>query len=251
MGNYTKQDNTDKVNGFDAKTAGIAFGADGEVDENTTFGLGYAFTRTNADLDSGDTDVNSHTLFAYGKYQPSEWYGRGMVSYNYGEYKEKASVAGISNKAKYDVNSFAVAAYAGYDMAGGITPEGGLRYMYVMPEDYTDGLGQKVSQDNVSVLTAVAAVKYSNDYVYGDAVITPKARLGLTYDLVSDNNTANVKLGDVSYRINGERLERFGAEAGLGVETKVNNWTLSAGYDLGLRKDYQSHTAMLKAKYEF
>ena len=116
---------------------------------------------------------------------------------------------------------------------------------------YTDSLGQHVETDDVNLLTAVASVKYTKDYAVDNAVITPKARLGLTYDVVSDNNTADVNIGNVSYRIEGERLERLGAEAGLGLEANVDNWTLSLGYDLGLRKDYQSHTGMLKLKYEF
>lgn len=251
LGNYTKQDATDKANGFDAKTAGLALGAEGKVSDNTNVGIGYAFTRADADSDSGDTDVNSHTLFAYGKYQPSAWYIRGMASYSYGEYKEDGSVAGISNKAEYNINNIGLQAYTGYEMPNGITPEAGLRYLYVMPEDYTDDIGQKINQDNVNVLTAVASLKYSHGYTYGNALLTPKARLGVTYDVISDNNTADVAVGNVSYKINGERLERLGFEAGIELENKIGNWTMSAGYDLGLRKNYQSHAALLKAKYEF
>ncbi len=58
-------------------------------------------------------------------------------------------------------------------------------------------------------------------------------------------------IGGMNYVVNGERLERFGVEAGLGFESGVDNWTFSVGYDLGLRKDYHSHTRMLKAKYDF
>lgn len=251
LGNYAKQDSTSDTTGFTGKTAGFALGLDGKVNEETTVGLGYAFARTTVDADSGDTDVDGHTLFVYGKYQPSQAYVRGVASYGFADYTEKFNVAGVSAKADYDTSNIGLQAFAGYDMDNGFTPEAGFRYIRQMQDGYTDSLGQHVETDDVNLLTAVASVKYTKDYAVDNAVITPKARLGLTYDVVSDNNTADVNIGNVSYRIEGERLERLGAEAGLGLEATVDNWTLSLGYDLGLRKDYQSHTGMLKLKYEF
>lgn len=251
LGNYAKQDSTSDTTGFTGKTAGFALGLDGKVNEDTTVGLGYAFARTTVDADSGDTDVDGHTLFVYGKYQPSQAYVRGVASYGFADYTEKFNVAGVSAKADYDTDNIGLQAFAGYDMDNGFTPEAGFRYIRQMQDGYTDSLGQHVETDDVNLLTAVASVKYTKDYAVDNAVITPKARLGLTYDVVSDNNTADVNIGNVSYRIEGERLERLGAEAGLGLEANVDNWTLSLGYDLGLRKDYQSHTGMLKLKYEF
>ena len=251
LGNYAKQDGTSDTTGFTGKTAGFALGLDGKVNEDTTVGLGYAFARTTVDADSGDTDVDGHTLFVYGKYQPSQAYVRGVASYGFADYTEKFNVAGVSAKADYDTSNIGLQAFAGYDMDNGFTPEAGFRYIRQMQDGYTDSLGQHVETDDVNLLTAVASVKYTKDYAVDNAVITPKARLGLTYDVVSDNNTADVNIGNVSYRIEGERLERLGAEAGLGLEATVDNWTLSLGYDLGLRKDYQSHTGMLKLKYEF
>ena len=120
-----------------------------------------------------------------------------------------------------------------------------------MQDGYTDSLGQHVETDDVNLLTAVASVKYTKNYTADNAVMTPKARFGLTYDLVSDNNPSDVNIGNVSYRIEGERLERLGAEAGLGLEANVDNWTLSLGYDLGLRKDYQSHSTSFSFKFAF
>ena len=251
LGNYAKQDSSSATTGFTGKTAGFALGLDGEVNEDITVGFGYAFARTSVDADSGDTDVNGHTLFVYGKYQPSQAYVRGAASYGFADYKEKFNVAGVSAKADYNTNNIGLQAFAGYDLDNGFTPEAGFRYIRQMQDGYTDSLGQHIKTDDVNLLTAVASVKYAKDYALDKAVITPKARLGLTYDVVSDSNTANVNIANVSYRIDGERLERFGAEVGLGLEANVDNWTFGLGYDLGIRKDYQSHTGTVKFKYEF
>ena len=251
LGNYAKQDSTSDTTGFTGKTAGFALGLDGKVNEDTTVGLGYAFARTTVDADSGDTDVDGHTLFVYGKYQPSHAYVRGVASYGFADYTEKFNVAGVSAKADYDTDNIGLQAFAGYDMDNGFTPEAGFRYIRQMQDGYTDSLGQHVETDDVNLLTAVASVKYTKNYTADNAVMTPKARFGLTYDLVSDNNPSDVNIGNVSYRIEGERLERLGAEAGLGLEANVDNWTLSLGYDLGLRKDYQSHSTSFSFKFAF
>ena len=57
--------------------------------------------------------------------------------------------------------------------------------------------------------------------------------------------------GGSSYQISGERLHRFGMEAGVGVTSTWNNWDFTVSYDGGFRRDYQSHTGSLKAKYHF
>lgn len=251
LGNYAKQDSSSATSGFTGKTAGFALGLDGKVNEDTTVGFGYAFARTSVDADSGDTDVNGHTLFVYGKYQPSQVYVRGAASYGFADYKEKFNVVGIAAKADYNSDNIGLQAFTGYDLDYGFTPEAGFRYMRQKQDGYTDSLGQHVKTNDVDLLTAVASVKYTKDYALDKAVITPKARLGLTYDVVSDSNTANVNISNVTYRIDGERLERLGAEIGLGLEANVDNLSFSLGYDLGIRKDYKSHTGTLKLKYEF
>ena len=251
LGTYAKQDNSSANSGFTGKTAGFALGLDGKVNEDTTVGFGYAFARTSVDADSGDTDVNGHTLFVYGKYQPSQAYVRGAASYGFADYKEKFNVAGVAAKADYNTDNIGLQAFTGYDLDYGFTPEAGFRYMRQKQDGYTDSLGQHVKTNDVDLLTAVASVKYTKDSALDKAVITPKARLGVTYDVVSDSNTADVNISNVTYRIDGERLKRLGAEVGLGLEANVDNLSFSLGYDLGIRKDYKSHTGTVKFKYEF
>ena len=249
--NHSKQDRSSKTAGFSGDTTGISFGLDGNLNDQTTIGIGYAYAQSDVDSAGRSTDIDSHNFFAYGKYQPSEWYVKGMMSYGMASYEEKANILGYTNKSKYDVNNYGLRAYVGYDFANGITPEGGLRYTYLTRDTYTDTLGQRVKTDDVDVLTAVLGVNYATTVETKGFKWSPKAHLAATYDLTSDNSNATVNIGSSVYDIKGNRLNRWGVETGIAAEMTLDNWDFSLGYDLGIRKDYQSHTGTLKAKYNF
>ncbi len=250
--NYSKQDGSSTHAGFTGKTAGFALGMDGKVNEDTMIGFGYANNQTDIDSLDRNIDVDGHTLFAYGKYQPAKWYVRGMAHYGFASYDEKSDVNGKHNSADYDVQNVGVSAYAGYDLPNGITPEAGLRFTHISQDDYTDYVGQHISVDDNDILTLVAGAKYSKTFTGEDGIHwTPKARAAVTYDVIKDDNNANVDIAGINYDVTGEKINRLEFEVGLGIEADVNNWNFSVGYDAGIREDYISHTGMFRARYNF
>ena len=215
-------------------------------------GFGYANNQTDIDSLDRDIDVDGHTLFVYGKYQPAKWYVRGMAHYGFASYDEKSDVNGKHNSADYDVQNIGVSAYAGYDLPNGITPEAGLRFTHISQDDYTDYVGQHISVDDNDILTLVAGAKYSKTFTGEDGIHwTPKARAAVTYDVIKDDNNANVDIAGINYDVTGEKINRLEFEVGLGIEADVNNWNFSVGYDAGIREDYISHTGMFRARYNF
>jgi len=249
--NHTKQDANASSDGFTANTRGIAFGIDGKVNEAITLGLGYGYTNTNADAGNNDVDVDGHNVFAYAQYQPNAWYVNGMISYGLSKYTEEKTPMGIAMKSKYDVDTYSANLTTGYDFENGFTPYGGLRYILAKQDGYNDG-AQYIKSDDNDVLTAVAGVKYGKDFKADTWTVKPNIRLAATYDMISDNSVANVNIiGGSNYQITGERLKRFGVETGVGVEATWGDWNLSVDYNGSFKKDFQSHTGMLKAKYNF
>ena len=251
LGGYAKQDNRFDAAGYSAYTGGYAIGYDGNVNCDTTVGFGYAYTTTDGESHGRDMDVSAHNLFAYGKYQPSEWYLRGAFTYGAAKYDEKSDVAGHSVTAKYDVHYTGLEAALGHDFANGLTPEFGLRTTYLMPDDYEDSLGQKVTNKDVFALSAAALLKYRNTYELNEYTVRPNVYAGLTYDLTDDGSNTAVRINEMNYDIIGKRLPRLGGEAGFAVEVSHDNIDLSVGYDMGYREDYISHTGMIKLRYNF
>jgi outer membrane autotransporter protein len=226
-------------------------GADGTINCETTAGIGYAYNYTKASSQGRDTDIKGHTIFTYAKYQPEAAYVRGGLSYGYADYSEKSKVANVGISSKYTVHAVSSEVATGYEFQDGFIPEAGLRYTYLNPESYTDSLGQKVKPDNTNLLTATLALHFRprcGDVWYN---VRPNGYIGLTYDLYGPNTATNVAIADSHYQISSKRMARLGAEGGIGVEFLTQDWDFSIGYDLGLREDYQSHTGMLKARYNF
>ena len=248
---HARQDSAHEHAGFSADTYAATFGMDGKMDQNTLIGLGYSTGDINANSKGRRFDANTHTLFAYGKYQPDNWYVRGMVDYGYAEYKERVKVASVQNTASYNIQNFGARAYVGYDYDNGVTPEVGLEATHIKRQNYTDDIGQHVNQHSVNLVTAKADVQYAKTYNKGCYLFKPKAHVGVSYDLISDNAYATVRVGGIPYQIWAHRLNRFGTTAGVGADIVFDNWTFTATYDAGLRSNYLEQSGWLKAKYSF
>ncbi len=255
--NKADHETTNKAEGFNSDTYGVAMGIDSEVNENTRLGFGYANSQTDVESAGRDTDVDTNSLFVYAKYQPKNWYVNTMLAYSWSEYDEKKSVMGYDASAKYDVDTIALqsmygyeAAYKGYD----VTPEFGLRYLHIDQDAYTNKLGSEVSANQEDVLTAVFGTKVAKNYTLDNGtVLRPELRAAVTYDLFDADNSANVLLANgASYTVDGEKLNRLGFEFGAKVTTKATNKVeVSAGYLTRIREDYQDHTLTVDAKYNF
>ena len=254
--NYADKDGTSKSHGFDVNTYGVAFGIDKTIGDGK-IGLGYAYSESDIDGYTRDTDVDTHSLFLYGKYKPADWYVNAVASYSFSNYKEKKSVLGYGAKAKYDVDTFGLQSMIGYDLnthGFGITPEAGLRYMHIAKDGYTDDLGTTAQDKDSNVLTGVAGVKVTKNFAAAKGInIRPEVRGALTYDLTSDSNNTAVSLANgAAIRVNGEELNRFGVELGAKVAADIcTNWEVAAGYEARIRKDYVDHTGLLSVKYKF
>ena len=257
MFNKSKLDDTSKAKGFDADSAGVAFGAEKFVTDDTKIGIGYAYTNTDIDGFMRSTDVDTHTAILYGEYKPSNWYVNGIATYGWSDYSEDKSVAGVGVKADYDVETFGLQAMTGYDMnvnGLGFTPEVGLRYVHIKQDAYTDSADQRVSANDSDILTGVIGAKVSKSWELSNGMlIKPEARIAATYDLFNDDVNSVVTLANGStYAVEGEALDRFGMEFGAGVTAEVNdNVELSLGYEGKFREDYEDHTGLINARYKF
>lgn len=253
----SKLDDTSKSEGFDADSAGVAFGIEKMVKDDVKVGVGYAYTQTDIDGFLRKTDVDAHNLMVYSEYKPADWYVNGILSYGWADYSENKYVLGNKVKADYDADTIGLQVMSGYDMMVkdvNVTPEAGLRYLHISQDSYTDTAGQKVSASDSDIVTAVIGAKAGKDFVLENGMnLRPEARLAFTYDIVNDDANSSVTLANgSSYQVEGEALDEFGVEFGLGLTADVNDKVeLSVGYEGKFRKDYYDNTGLLNAKYKF
>ncbi|MBO5284857.1 MAG: autotransporter domain-containing protein, partial [Alphaproteobacteria bacterium] len=252
----TDRETTSGIQGFKVKSHGVVGGFDKKLNQNTKLGLGLQYD--NADISSPNrkTDVDSLTGFIYGQYRPDNRFINWLASYGKADYDESKIALNQKFDAKYDAKTYALQGIAGYDLHfndNKITPEIGMRYYNIHRSTYKDGLGQRIKSQDMDILRAAAGVSFARDFCFGMCKITPEVYLGLTYDIIADNDKAVVMLDNgASYTVNGKRLNRLGYEAAVGLTASLNDSIeISLGYNGTYRKNYDNHMGLFNVKYKF
>lgn len=237
-----------KYYGFDDKHQGIIIGIDKLFENGSSLGLG--FQRDNADIKTLQRKMNfeTNTAFVYGEYVFGDMYTSGLLSYGSSNVDEKKQVLGTLYKDDYDAQFYGARALLGYE-GNWFNPEMEIRYQYLAAKKYTDGIGQKVSKESMDILTLRSGLRK----IWGSGLLRPEIYLGAGYDVLTDRHDAFVNIENgAGYRVYGQRLGRFSAEANLGLGIHFSNHlTISINYLGELRKHYYNHTGMLGLKYAF
>ncbi len=251
--NKSHKESTSDASSFSGRSTGLAFGADTQVAEDWTVGLGYAYLHTNVSSLNRHDRVLGDNFFLYGQYRPSNFFVQAALNYGDSKYEEEKDVAGNEVNADYHLKSYSANLTAGYELSEEIIPLFGLRYTNTQQAGYKDSVDQYVSSEKDDYLTAILGVQVQQESMFDDIKIRPALNLGLAYDLLSDNVSSRVSLPNgTAYDVNGERLHRLSFEAGLSVAALVSdNVEVVLSYDGSFRQDYNSNTGSLKLRYMF
>ena len=247
-------DNRTAAQGFNADTAGYVMGYDGNVDCDTSVGFGYAYTNTDTkgNINSRKSSISAQNMFVYGKYQPTQTYVRGAFIYGLADYDDKTSVAGYGISSKYNMHSVGAETALGHEYQNGLNPETGLRYTHLMPNDYTDSIGQKVENENITAISAFAKLKYKAEIKTDNQILfKPAIYIGANYDLNNSSHKINVAVANSRYTISSEPMSRFGFNGGLELAVSHDNVDLILGYDLNLHTKYNAHSGQIQFRYNF
>lgn len=249
-GMYNKSKQNDAFNGY---TRGIVAGVDTQIMRGLMLGAGYSYAHSDISAIARNTEIDSNTIFVYGQYKPTAWYMNAMANYTMSDYSEKSDVLGVAVKSDFDVDALGAAVMTGYDFAGGITPELGLRYMHISADEYKNSLGVKSKLGDSDYLTAVLGTKYAFDYrIARGFTLRPELRYAVKWDIVSDKSVATITMPGVnSYVLDGNRLSRIGAEFGGGLVMKYGDLSLALNYDIEVREGYTSQTGRVRARMLF
>lgn len=250
QGLYNKSKLNDSFNGY---TRGISVGFDGTVNNILTLGMGYMYGHSDIGAIARNTEVDSHSVFAYGQYQPSNWYMNAIVNYTMSDYSERGDALGVYVSGDYDLNAFGAVATIGYDFIGGITPEMSVRYLHIGSAEYTNSLGIRNKIDGTDYMTASIGTRYGFDMLLNNGwVLRPQMHYALKYDLISDDGRITVAMPGISaYSLDGESLSRIANEIGIGIGMTYGAFNMSLNYDIEARADYTSQTGRVKFRYEF
>ncbi len=242
--------------GFDARSRGLALGAESQLTDAVKVGVGYAYSNSDIKPDLNKTEIDSNTAMVYAEYKPNNWYVNGVAAYTWGRYDEtKYSLSSVGSK--YNVYTTSLQAMTGYDIhakALTLTPEAGLRYMNINQKSHTDSIGSKVAGNKSDIFTGVLGAKAVVDWAVSDTVVLkPEVRAAVTYDFVRDKASTVMTLANGSVlATEGSALKRLGGEFAAGFTSEIaDNLELGIFWEGKFRKDYTDNTGMIHVKYNF
>ena len=255
MGSQSELKDSDKLNGFESKTAGVAMGFEKQYSDYIRLGLGYAYSQTEIDGDLRNIDADTHSAIFYSEYKHPKFFLNFIASYGWSKYDETSLAA----SADYDVETMGMQAMAGYyALNTGVLrfiPEIGVRYVHTKQHDYESSIGAKYDNMSNDLLTGIVGARIAAIGGNKNGLrIMPEAKIAFTYDIEnSDDNRALVVLPNGgSYSVLTKGMNRFGVEFGAGVTAELSDKVdISVNYEGKFRKDYHDHTGIVKGKYKF
>ena len=270
FGSVGDQKARDGIDGYEYDIYGLAVGMDTRnIAEDLTIGLAFSYAHSEADSDNvnnTNTDVDSFFLTAYADYDlGSAYFLEGQIAYGFGDVDQtryNVGGAGTAALSSFDTDQYQFKASVGRDipLQNGVlfTPRATTNYVHVAPDNYTEsgagGTGLDTEIDNLDILELGVSFDMSYDYQTNGGMMQPHLSAGYRYDVIDDEVQASSTFigGGPAFQTEGfdPAEHRFDLGAGF-TYFSSNNWEFTADYVYDFRTDFDSHSGVLKAAYNF
>ena len=250
--------------GYKLDQKGITIGAD--TGDETLLGVAYSFFVNdikNKDNASNKEDVKSHIVTIYGKFDvTNEVFVSGQGQYGKSNIKKKRATGDLANNiasAKTKADSMAAKLEVGYDYEVAphvhLVPTVGASYANIQVKGYKEsgkGLNRAVAKRTTNRTSGLAGItaKYVAD-MGGSMKVIPEIHANVDYAFNTKNSATSVTIvnGIDAIATPSQKISKGFYNIGGSVKgIQADMYEISAGYDLGLAKKFQSHTGTLKLK---
>jgi len=255
------QDSRHGVAGYDANTNGIAVGADGKVNAETTVGLAYSYLTSDVKSDLGNkTDVSGHALTLYGNWARDNFFVDTSLMYGWNDNESKRYIAGTRAKADYDSEIFGVNALAGYTFQLNkqwlLEPQAGARYANVSMDSYHEkgsSAALNVGSQRYEIGEMGLGARLAAAFDLGAGGLEPEAKLMAWHDFIGDKagTTSTFVLGGTPFTTTGATPARDSYELGLGANYRVGAWSVGGTYNYLTSSGFDADTFSANVRYDF
>lgn len=255
------QDERRGVAGYDADSHGIAVGADGQLNADTTLGLAYSYLDTDVKSDLGSkTKVTGHALTAYSNWTHDNWFVDTSLMYGWNDNESKRYIAGTRAKGDYDSNVFGVSALAGYTVQWMpevvLEPQVGARYANVGMDSYREkgsSAALNVGSQRYEVGELGFGARLAADFALGTGSLEPEAKVMAWHDVIGDKvaTSSSFVLGGDSFTSRGTTPMRDSYELGLGANYRMGTWSVGGSYNYVTASGFNADGFTAKVRYAF
>ncbi|MBC8286024.1 MAG: autotransporter domain-containing protein [Nitrospinae bacterium] len=267
FGTYVDQSERQGIQGFEASTGGFAFGADKQTSNTFLLGLAasYSYTDVNSRLSENQTYINSYQGTVYGTYDFGNNYLNAQFGLAYNDYTGNRfiSVGAVDRQANADYEGYQVLTKfeLGRDLTlpneFEFTPSLGLFWAHVEINDYTEtGAGASnliVNDQDYDILNLSLRGELRRTWDINQGSLTPEVHLGYNYEAIDDQiqTVAAFTGGGNTFQSTGFDPANHSATGGAGLTYSSNNFDLVTTYGFEAKKDFVSHSALLKGRWNF
>ncbi|TDV48384.1 outer membrane autotransporter protein [Pseudomonas helmanticensis] len=255
------QDQRHGVAGYDADSHGIAVGADGQLNADTTLGLAYSYLDSDVKSDLGSkTKVTGHALTVYSNWTHDNWFVDSSLMYGWNDNESKRYIAGTRAKGDYDSNVFGVSALAGYTVQLRpevvLEPQVGARYANVGMDSYREkgsSASLNVGSQRYEVGEMGVGARLAAAFAVGTGSLEPEAKLMAWHDFIGDKvgTTSSFVLGGDSFTSRGTTPVRDSYELGLGANYRMGAWSVGGSYNYVTASGFNADGFTAKVRYAF
>ncbi|MCQ2997573.1 autotransporter domain-containing protein [Pseudomonas syringae] len=255
------QDSRHGIDGYDANSNGIAVGADGKLNADTTVGLAYSYLTSDVKSDLGNkTDVTGHAVTLYGNWAHDNFFVDTSLMYGWNDNESKRYIAGTRAKADYDSEIFGVNALAGYtfqlDKQWVVEPQVGARYANVSIDSYREkgsSAALNVGSQRYEIGEMGLGARLAAAFDVGVGSLEPEAKLMAWHDFIGDKagTTSTFVLGGTPFTTTGATPARDSYELGLGANYRVGAWSVGGTYNYLTSSGFDADTFTANVRYDF
>lgn len=257
------QKSSGNSSGYKFNQTGGAIGID--MGDESVFGIAYSYLKgdiKNKNNSTNKSSIETHAVSLYSKVTFTDTiFATGQAQFGVTKIKKKRATGDIANNIATSspsgdttLGKIEVGYDFSYEPAIHIIPAVGISYTSVHVKDYTEkgeGLNRTVGHRITSRTSGVANITAKYVLETGYAKIIPEVRAGIDYAFSTKNSGTEVKILDVIDEITtpSKNLNKSFYIVGAGIKTiQSDHYEISAGYDMGFSKKFQSHTGTLKLR---
>lgn len=265
IGGGALRNTANQVDGYRSRSFGLVAGVDHPLEDGGVLGLAASWTKGwnwGSDGAAGTfATMNSYQLTGYGLHRFGMAFLDWQVGVGYNQFNQTRAIQFLNQQAKadFDGQQYLVKVGGGHDFAVGgqttLTPLASLRFLRAVSDGYSESgsdANLTIERRGVQSLTHDLGGKVSWKFSSDIGQITPEVRLAWEHDYTQGPIASSGLIGGQSFTSTTARPSPDGAKLNLAVTLDTtDNMSLRAEYEGDVRADYQSHTGLVKATWEF
>ncbi len=268
LGGTIQQKQYPNSSGYNANTAGFAFGVDRQILDDTWLGLGLSSVGTHVsskDFPSKKTNINSRQITVYSSFSPGDYYIDHFTAIAFNSYNLMRSI-------KYNgLNYTATAKYSGIQPSSKISagfihginnfkiiPNCSVQYSVLGQKTYNEvgagGLSLQQTNSTLNQLEGGVGIKFAllhNEN--SEQIFNPDLHFMVLRDFKSSAPITTAKFlgGGGSFTIQGATPDKTTYNVGAGlIFIHENRVHFTANYELRKKNKFIGHSGSLAVRYE-